>query len=101
MIVDEPHRLAGAQRVERAKDRGMGKALGDSARSEWIELVGGEMDMGIRVHGNGSMGKVEAVDGSYSRFSSPRLSFVAAQSSASGSGGFFSTIGATARPAPR
>lgn len=34
VIVDEPHRLAFAQRFQRAKNRGMAKAPGDAARVE-------------------------------------------------------------------
>ena len=45
VIVAEAHGLAGAERVQRAEDGGVAKALGDAARVEGVQLVGLEVQM--------------------------------------------------------
>jgi len=50
VVVDEAHRLARMQRVERAEDRGVAEALGDCPGVERIDPVGGQMQMGVVSH---------------------------------------------------
>jgi hypothetical protein len=51
VIVDEARmRFAGVQRVERAEDRRVTKALGDAARIEAVDAGGGQVNVGVRVH---------------------------------------------------
>ncbi len=58
VIVDEAHGLARMQRIERAEDRGVAKALGDAARVERVDRIRGEVSVNL-----GHEEKVFQVDG--------------------------------------
>src|SRR5665213_882532 len=45
VVVAKAHGLAGCERIERAENSGVAKALGDAARVEGVELVGLEMEV--------------------------------------------------------
>lgn len=46
VVVDEAHRLAGLQRIERLEDRGVAKALADAARIEGMDLLNERVEHG-------------------------------------------------------
>ncbi|MGK2951416.1 MAG: hypothetical protein ACSLEZ_03400 [Thiobacillus sp.] len=52
MIVHEAHAFPGIQRIQRAENGGMAKALGNSARIEWVDLVLARMQMGAHESGS-------------------------------------------------
>src|SRR5690606_29855773 len=50
VVVDEPHGLAGPERVERAEDGRVTEALRDPARVERVELVGRKVQVRWMAH---------------------------------------------------
>src|SRR5450759_369995 len=56
VVVNEAHGFAGVQGIQRAEDRAVPEAFGDTAGVEWINRVGREVKMGGAGHGSGSCG---------------------------------------------